>query len=212
MTAPDFRARNAAMAAHYSSLVKRYGESPRAAQWRGANSQEKRFDVLFAIGDLSRAKILDFGCGQGALLGALLRRMPYAGEYVGYDVSEAMLKTARAKFPGARFENVDIFDARIRESFDYVFASGTFNNEHPDARRFFRAAVPRLFAMASQGMAFNALSARTERHVVELIYLDPEETLDWIKREITPHAELRNDYRIEDERIPEDFTIFMRRV
>ncbi len=75
------------------------GDSPKAAQWRGAPSQERRWDILFEIGDVSRAKILDFGCGTGAMLAGLRRRFDYSGEYVGADISDGMLKIARAKFP-----------------------------------------------------------------------------------------------------------------
>ena len=211
MSSDPFRRRNEAMAAHYSSLAKRHGDSPRATQWRGSRSQERRFDILFGIGDMSRAKILDFGCGTGAMLESLRRRYDYTGEYVGCDISAGMLKIARAKFPKARFETMDLFAEPPPELFDYVFVSGAFNNDHPDALAFVHEAVPRLFARARLGMAFNALSAYAGKRVVELIYLDPAETFDWVRREVTPLVTLRHDYRIEDEGEPEDFTIYLRR-
>ena len=211
MKSDPFRRRNEAMAAHYSSLARRHGDSPRATQWRGARSQERRFDILFEIGDLRTAKILDFGCGTGAMLASLRRRMDFAGEYVGADISEAMLRIGRAKFPGARFEQIDIFVAPPPELFDYVFVSGAFNNDHPDAFDFVQAAVPRLFDRATKGMAFNALSSFAARRVTELIYLDPVETFEWVRREVTQLCALRHDYKIEDEDQPEDFTIYLRR-
>lgn len=211
MTSGRFRARNAVMAAHYSSLAKRHGDSPKSAQWRGAPSQERRWDVLFEIGDLSRAKILDFGCGTGAMVGSLRRRFDYKGEYVGCDISDGMLKLARGKFPGVRFEAIDIFADPPTEMFDYVFASGTFNNDHADAYEFLLAAIPRLFAHARKGLAFNLLSAMAPRRVAELIYIDPLELYDFCKTTVTPLVTLRDDYRIEDEEIPEDFTLYLRR-
>jgi SAM-dependent methyltransferase len=210
MTPGRFRARNAVMAAHYSSLVKRHGDSPKAAQWRGAPSQERRWDILFEIGDVSQASILDFGCGTGAMYASLRRRFDYGGTYVGADISEGMLKLARGKFPGVRFETIDLFDPPA-ETFDYVFASGTFNNDHADAYEFLLAAIPRLFARCRKGFAFNLLSADAPRRVVELIYVDPMEIYDFCRHTVTPLVTLRNDYRIEDEDIPEDFTIYLRR-
>jgi len=211
MSSERFRERNRAMAAHYSSLAKRHGDSPRAAQWRGAPSQERRYDILFEIGDLSTAKILDFGCGTGAMYASLRRRYNYAGEYVGCDISDGMLKLARRKFPGVRFETIDIFSGAPSEMFDYVFVSGAFNNDHPEAYEFVIAAIPALFACARKGFAFNALSAYAGRRVIELIYLDPLELFDWIRRDVTPLVTLRHDYRIEDEDLPEDFTLYLRR-
>jgi SAM-dependent methyltransferase len=213
MSPPRFQARNAEMAAHYTGLARRHGDSPRAAQWRGAPSQERRYDILFGIGDVSAAKILDFGCGTGAMLASLKRRYDFKGEYVGCDISEGMLRIARLKFPGVRFEALDIF-AQVAgpvETFDYVFASGTFNNDHPDAYAFLLAAVPLLFARARKGFALNLLSANAVRRVAELIYFDPVEIFDWARREVTPLVALRHDYLIEDEAEPEDFTLYLRR-
>ena len=211
MSSDPFRRRNEAMAAHYSSLAKRHGDSPRAAQWRGSRSQERRWEILFGIGDLARAKILDFGCGTGAMYGSLRRRFDFTGEYVGADISEGMLKIARAKFPKLRFETIDIFADPPPETFDYVFVSGAFNNDHPDAHKFVRAAIPRLFARATKGFAFNALSTYAGNCVVELIYLDPVEIFDWVRREVTPLVTLRHDYRMDEEEQPEDFTLYLRR-
>lgn len=221
MRADRFRARDAVMAAHYSSLAKRHGDSPKAAQWRGSASQERRFEILFEVGDLSAAKILDFGCGTGAMYASLLRRFEFAGEYVGCDISERMLKIARAKFPptelpptkfpSARFRTLDIFADPPLETFDYVFASGTFNNDHADAYEFLLAAIPRLFAHARKALAFNALSAAAPRRVAELVYVDPVELYEFARREVTPLVTLRHDYRIDDEPEPEDFTLYLRR-
>lgn len=213
MTPPRFQARNAEMATHYSGLARRHGDSPRAAQWRGALSQERRYDILFEIGDVAAAKILDFGCGTGAMYASLQRRYGYRGEYVGCDISEGMLRIARMKFPRVRFEALDIFAEGERpvETFDYVFASGTFNNDHPDAYAFLLAAVPLLFERARKGLAFNLLSANAARRVAELIYFDPVEIFDWARREVTPLVALRHDYLIENEPEPEDFTLYLRR-
>ena len=211
MKADRFRARNGVMAAHYTSLAKRHGDSPKAAQWRGAPSQERRFQILFEVGDLATAKILDFGCGTGAMYASLRRHFAYTGEYVGSDISDGMLRLARAKFPATRFETIDIFADPPAETFDYVLASGTFNNDHPDAYEFLLAAIPRLFALARKAIAFNALSAAAPRRVAELVYVDPVELFEFARREVTPLVTLRHDYRIEDEAEPEDFTLYLRR-
>ena len=49
------------------------------------------------------ARILDLGCGTGLELEAYFRRCPEA-EVTGIDLSEAMLRALRLKFPGRRLE------------------------------------------------------------------------------------------------------------
>src|SRR5262249_31446563 len=127
------------------------------------------------------------------------------------DISEGMLKLARNKFPGVRFETLDIFADPPAEAFDYVFASGTFNNDHVDAYEFLIEAIPPLYARPRKGFAFNLLSATAPRRVMELMYIDPIEIYDFCRNTVTPLVTLRNDYRIEDEDIPEDFTVYLRR-
>ncbi|WP_424811153.1 class I SAM-dependent methyltransferase [Roseococcus sp. YIM B11640] len=58
------------------------------------------------------AKVLDAGCGTGALTAAILARDPTA-QATGVDVGEAYVEAARAAIPEARFEVGDIASMRI---------------------------------------------------------------------------------------------------
>jgi len=53
------------------------------------------------------ARVLDIGCGQGDLVAELRRHLP-AAELRGIDTSEYGVEVARAKVPGARFEQRDL--------------------------------------------------------------------------------------------------------
>jgi ubiquinone/menaquinone biosynthesis C-methylase UbiE len=64
--------------------------------------------------------VLDVGTGTGEGVLAVLARFPDA-EVVGVDLSERMLERARAKAPGARFEQADASALRFEAgSFDLV--------------------------------------------------------------------------------------------
>jgi ubiquinone/menaquinone biosynthesis C-methylase UbiE len=78
---PDFDAR----AARYDAI------RPQNAVWW------RRFDALVEHGDLRGRRVLDVGCGTGALAAALAER---AGARVwGVDPSERMLEVARSRVP-----------------------------------------------------------------------------------------------------------------
>jgi SAM-dependent methyltransferase len=205
---PDFVDRNAQVAAHYTQRALQFGNSPRSGQWRDASSMEKRIEVLFEIGDLSGAKLLDFGCGIGGMF-EMLPRLGFMGEYVGWDIADGMLDVASERFPGVRFERVDIHADQPTETFDYVLANGIFNNRFGNPQAFLKATLPLLFKLARKGLAFNLLSVHTKEQVPDLIYLDPAAVVDWVRKNLGPLIVLRSDYVIKPEGPPEDFTLFV---
>ncbi|HEY0451962.1 class I SAM-dependent methyltransferase [Actinophytocola sp.] len=76
--------------------------------------------------DLAPGTVLDVGCGTGALLELLARRLPAAG-LTGADPSEGMIRRARARLPSARFvvcgaEALDVDDGAI----DLVVSTTSF--------------------------------------------------------------------------------------
>ncbi len=78
-------------------------------------SQFARAAALLAIEELSRSGItggcvVEFGCGSGVSS----RAFRDAGfEVVGFDVSEPLIRMARRRVPGAQFNVVSLFTAKI---------------------------------------------------------------------------------------------------
>jgi len=64
-------------------------------------------------------KVLEIGCGTGALLAAL---KPSKG--VGVDISPKMIEIAQEKYPSLHFYSGTIQDITIEEKFDYIVLSG----------------------------------------------------------------------------------------
>ena len=70
-------------------------------------------------------RVLDLGCGDGALTGTLVAAAGADGTVTGADVAEAALRRARVRYPGLAFRRVP-FDGSLPfddGSFDVVWAS-----------------------------------------------------------------------------------------
>jgi len=73
-------------------------------------------------------RILDLGCGHGALTAELAALVP-DGAVLGIDGSESMIETARKDHAGVnlRFELLDINAMNFESQFDVVFSNATFH-------------------------------------------------------------------------------------
>ncbi len=73
-------------------------------------------------------RILDLGCGHGALTAELAALVPY-GAVLGIDGSESMIETARKDHAGVnlRFELLDINAMDFESQFDVVFSNATLH-------------------------------------------------------------------------------------
>ena len=73
-------------------------------------------------------RILDLGCGDGALTAQLVRLVP-DGFVVGIDASEGMIGTARKTYgmDNLKFELMDINDIDFVDEFDVVFSNATLH-------------------------------------------------------------------------------------
>jgi SAM-dependent methyltransferase len=76
-------------------------------------------------------KALEFGCGIGDLLASL---NPSKG--VGVDISEEMIKLARARHPEIEYHVSDALEYKTHEKFDYILASDLIN-DLKDVEEFF---------------------------------------------------------------------------
>ena len=195
---------------HYTALLERHGDSPQTAQWADLETQERRMQILAEVGDLSRAKILDFGCGTGHLLTYLQQNLDFCGEYVGYDLSTKIIDAARQKHPAGRFEARDVLTDGVGELFDYVLISGVFNNKVADNVGLTQALLRALFPACRQALAFNALSTFVEFFDPQLSYLSPLETFCFCKEQLSPLVTLRHDYQLRSGVVPYEFTCYVR--
>jgi SAM-dependent methyltransferase len=85
---------------YYASALAQHGATPRGVDWSCKPTQELRFVQLLRLCSFRVALSLnDVGCGYGALRGFLHTRHRLAKiDYLGVDLSEAMVDSARSRW------------------------------------------------------------------------------------------------------------------
>ena len=196
-------------ARYYTDKLLEHGPTPAGVDWNSAESQALRFEQLLKVCCLREtSSLLDFGCGYGALLPYFRAKSPESS-YWGYDVAEAMLKTAvelhvgdaRARFIGSL--------AAVPEV-DYVVASGLFNVKQNIATSEWEAYIAEMLekiaGLAKKGFAFNVLTSYSDpaRMRSDLYYAQPCFWFDLCKTRFSRNVALLHDYGLFE------FTILVR--
>ena len=114
--------------AYYSAKLARHGANPHGVDWSCAATQWLRFVQLLKICSFDTPfSLIDLGCGYGALAAFLADRHPHATvEYLGIDLSPAMVRRARRRYrgiPAVRFQ----IGRNCPQKADYTVASGIMN-------------------------------------------------------------------------------------
>lgn len=186
----------------YSYLIEEHGIDIQALDWGNPKSQELRFTIFEAIGQLNEASILDVGCGTADFLCYLQKRNINA-KYTGYDITPAMIEYARHRFPNANLEVRDLLtEPGTSAKFDYVLASGIFYLRQLEPMIYLETMIHRMFSLCRHGVAFNTLSSLAHKKTANEFYAEPAEVLA-ICLKVTPRVVLRHDYLIHD------FTVYL---
>jgi SAM-dependent methyltransferase len=183
---------------YYTGRFTEHGASARGVDWNSEESQTVRFEQLLRIHEGSDPfSINDFGCGYGALA-SFLAVHGYDFTYRGFDLSEAMIRHARAESSDARVTFATVDD--LLEEADYTVASGVFNVKLDiDDRKWSEyviAVLRRLAVLSRRGFAFNMLTSysQSDRMRDDLFYGDPRQYFDLCEREFSRHVALLHDY------------------
>jgi SAM-dependent methyltransferase len=171
--------------------------------WSREEAQRKRFEVLYDIGASKDSTIIDYGCGLGHMIDFLKDKGHNTQEqYLGVDILEEFVNTAKKIYPGHRFITGDIYD--VEGSYDYVLASGAFTIRATKERML--KAISYALRVANKGVAFNLLH---EKHLLSVNdnfqTYNPEILLDELKR-FYDNVDIVNNY------LPDkDFTIYIKK-
>jgi len=189
---------------YYNKQLIEYGQDVKALSWGNVDSQRERFRVLCEIGYLSDKSILDVGCGFGDFYLYLKEQGISPKQYVGIDINLLMIGMAKIRLPEVRFEVADILTTKLREKYDYVFASGIFALETPNWQSVTERILRKMYQLSNIGIGVNFLSSLTtggqlpDRH-----YANPEDIVAFIRKNLKTRTILRHDYR------PNDFTLYI---
>src|SRR5579859_263471 len=85
---------------------------------------EKAKGLVELLAPQAGERILDMGCGTGALTAEIAER---GVEVLGVDRSEEMISQARRKFPPLKFEAMDARELRFNSEFDAVFSNAVLH-------------------------------------------------------------------------------------
>jgi SAM-dependent methyltransferase len=161
--------------AYYADKISRHGAGPRGVDWTCIATQELRFVQLLKLCDFSQPFSLnDVGCGYGALIDFVARRHPQAEvDYLGVDLSPAMISRARRRHrgaPGRRF----VVGNEVPRIADYAVASGVMNVmlDHPRAlwEEFVADTLRRMHASSRRGFAVNFMAEKPDGPAGEGLY------------------------------------------
>ena len=183
----------------YVESLQEHGATSRAVGWRDENSQRLRFDKLTGVVDATSSSITvnDLGCGYGAMFDFLAARFDRGlTGYLGIDISDEMIATARARVTDRRATFVQ--GNLLMHEADYTFISGTFNVKMNASTeqwtRYIETALEQVAARSSKGFAFNLLSTYVDWRVDHLYYGDPCYFFDFCRRRLSRYVTLLHDY------------------
>jgi len=143
--------------------------------WSSRDAQEKRFEALLDIGDLTDKEILDVGAGYCDLLDYLEKRNIKIKKYVGIDIVPEIVKKARELHPNTNIEVRDIQKDPIEEnSFDYVFGSGIFALQSNDWNNYVVDMLRKMLLASKIGVGVNFLK---QQEMSRLSWQQPPEDL-----------------------------------
>jgi SAM-dependent methyltransferase len=186
---------------YYSAKFDEHGPRAQGVDWNSAESQELRFVQLARLfdGAAERFSVNDLGCGYGAFA-AFLQRQGYDVQYTGYELSAAMLESARSTFRGD--ERIRFERGATLEPADYSVASGIFNVRlgfgDDEWSEYVDATIDDLAGASRAGFAFNMLTSYSdpERRRPDLYYADPRAIFGLCKRRHSRHVALLHDYEL----------------
>jgi len=195
---------------YYTEKLKTYGPTPLGVDWNGPDSQYLRFRQLARIIDTETPFTLnDLGCGYGAFFD-YIKATASVVDYVGVDVSEAMVHEARSLHVGPNGPAFEIGKLCSRTS-DYTVASGIFNVRLEEADEswweYLCDTLRHMNEMSRMGFSFNCLTsfADPDRMRPYLYYADPCRVFTLCKKEFSRNVALLHDYDLYE------FTVLVRK-
>ena len=183
----------------YADCLQRYGDTAEGLHFQSAKTQLDRFRVLREClpEQLSELTLVDVGCGFGDLLRYLEEHGEAPGRYIGIDMHERMVATARER-TGAEILLRDALHDPLPEA-DYYLCSGGMNTLTLEETRLF---IERCYGASRRGYVFNILRGADASEIFN--YRQPEEIAAWAE-------ELGDDCRIVDGYMYQDFTVALTR-
>ena len=161
-------------------------------EWSHEHTQQLRYDAFLLDHDLQGKSVLDLGCGLGHFYDHLVRR-GIDVEYLGYDISPAMIRQCRARLPNLNFESGDFLSYWPDSRFDYSVAFGIHNICIASGWSILEQVTRHQFALSGIAAHVDLLSDRFTSFAAHIQAWSAEQVLT-MALAITPHVALHHDY------------------
>lgn len=199
--------------------IERFGYQPQALYWSSREIQQIRFDILARVFTQQAAfsnggahSVLDVGCGFADLRNYLWDK-GLDIDYVGIDLSEDMVQSARFQYPDIQVRQGDLFDQGFAaKQFDFVLLSGALNEVvetelgevNNGQGNYAKAVIAEMYRICGKGVAFNLLDARNEwvASRPDLQSFVPQEIVEYCRT-------FADRVAWEDGYLDNDFTVFL---
>lgn len=196
---------------YYTQKIEQYGATYKGVDWNSQESQNVRFDQLLMItGDERDCSIIDYGCGYGAMA-AYMRKHGYTGKYIGFDISDAMIREAR-KQQSRLLDCIFVTNTSSLPVVDYTIASGIFSVKQQISNdewcTYVVDTIRNMAEHSRKGFTFNMLTAYSDKNKMrtDLFYGDPGFFIDHCIRTYSRHVAMLHDYGLYE------FTILVRMI
>jgi SAM-dependent methyltransferase len=152
----------------YSAALSGHKERARQVHWNSLGSQQLRFKVLRRLlpDNLQTLAIGDAGCRFGDLFFFLQKEPSPPKHYIGLEIMEPMIATARVR-TGCTIISCNILHDPLPEA-DFYFCSGAMNILTRFETYLF---IRRCFEASRQGFVFNLLKGEDNSSVYNYFYL-----------------------------------------
>ena len=179
----------------YEGRLREFGHDVRTVGWGSRRDQWLRFAVLSRGLSLAGKRILDLGCGLGDLVAYLDAQRIVPREYVGLDISAALIAQANKLYggPGRRFIVGDILQVKLEESFDVIVSSGALSFKVSDNEALAKSVLARTFSDCREAVCVNFLSTYVDYQLPKNFHYQPEAMFSYA-RTLTPWVSLIHDY------------------
>lgn len=178
----------------YMERFRKYGMDIRTLASGNRDRQLIRFKAFSEIGGLNGASILDVGCGFGDFY-QYLKDEGIKVKYTGIDICPAFVEVCAERFPEAKFAVKDLQTDPVKEKYDYVVSSQTFNNRLAEGEnmRLMKDVLQKSYDICTKGVAVDMVTSCVDFQEDHLFYYSPEEIFTFAKS-ITKRVTLRHDY------------------
>lgn len=189
---------------HYEDCFIEHGATPKGVDWPNDEDLKKRFKIMLngiplQIMKNTKIKLLDVGCGYGALLDHVQQNSEIVLDYHGIDLSHKMINYAQTKHPKALFEVRNLLENPLEANrFDFAILNGVFTEkrslQQQEMEDFFISLVKNVYHNCRYGIAFNVMNHHVDWYRDDLFYLSFDRMAILLKEHCSRHFRFIADY------------------